>query len=641
MIQWLHRGSRGPRAALSAAWGALLLLVTLAMSLPAQPADNNVHLILSMKPITEKDLDNRDPDLRKGAWFLRPNVEQELYTYLLVDDPSKKPTVIVQFKAGGVEISSPPIKVEAKLTQVLWPRPEEAAKDAPKIPQQWMKPIEIRLKVDNKLSSEVIKLDIRRPVTYLDCTSQKAATDTNRLVFEVGAKKRTGKSYDDAQIVAAELPCPVELVLDPDRIPGLASANRKGVWRGNVTPVNREENDSLYLSADDVRLRSSRVPGVVTLSADGFDRAFRYRLLSSGEALQINALTQETILRINAPSVADPSKPVPMTVEADSVSAPENKTLILDALTLAKGGEKHYNRLAEFSGDRDIRWSCAGGGRHGGLLLKPDVKDWSSKRDLSGFEGKVTLRLRLLDKKTNEVVKVVDPDKEDWSNTVNEVTKTIVLDTTPPEIISFEPVPPGAVRGKPFVVRAKGLDAESGLRDVVFFLGKLPPSADLPKDLIVVHGERRQGKEDESSTWTAQLTAFSDVRNPLEVSVRFTNNVGLSTTRSISLEVANPPPPPPGGVAVKRASIAGVVMEGDRPQKGLVVELQDAAGKTLLTKETAADGTFLFPDLLPGGYRVASAKPASKTRGVAGDPKPITVAAGEAKKGVVVKLWRE
>jgi hypothetical protein len=192
---------------------------------------------------------------------------------------------------------------------------------------------------------------------------------------------------------------------------------------------------------------------------------------------------------------------------------------------------------------------------------------------------------------------------------------------------------------------------------VVFFLGKLPPDAPLPRDLIVVQGrpvkklkEESTGKkekkdstvkkeEEDTIVWVAELIAPSDARNPLDVSVRFTNNVGLSRTLSVPVEVIDPPPAPPPGAKVKRGSIAGVVMEGEIPQKGLKVDLQDAAGKVLVSTNTDEKGAFIFKDLGPGDYNLATAKIASNTRGLT--RRPIPLAAGEDKTGIVLKLYRQ
>lgn len=624
MIQWLRRGSRAASVAV-----AVLLMCTLASSALFQSDDGNVHLILSMKPLKPENLAKRDANRRADIWFLRPNVSQELLTYLRIDDPSKKPNVTVQLWAGGVPIASQELKkVEEKFIRVKWPRSAAGTSSVDK-PSELMKPVELRLLVDGKPSGEAIKLDIYRPKDYLKCEFLPAEEENrNRLIAKIEPQAK-----NDPMFVSQEPRCRVELILDPDRFSGLASTGAKRVWSGNLTPLPADGGEPLHLVAEDARLRPDKRRNVVTLRADGFDRAFLYDISSTGAAASpaVSEITQ-ALLRLGAPRFAQPSKPVRLTFEADHVADPGSKRLVLDALTFVdKDGKRHFNRLAEFEGDRDIRWFFAGAGPDGGLRLTPDVKDWSQEVDLSGFPGKVTLRLRLIDKE-NIAETVLDTDKEKWDYEAREVSKTIVLDDTPPKAVDFEKIPRPAVRGKPFVVQAGGIDDESGIREVIFFLGKLPPSAKLPPDAIAVPGTPI--KKD-SPIWAAELTAPLDARNPLDVSVRFINNVGLSTTEVTALAVVDPPPPPPK--VAKKASIAGVVMEGDRPQKGLKVDLLDAAGRPLLSTTTADKGQFVFKDLAPGEYRVSSVKTASNTRG---ESRPIPLAVGEDKTGIEIKLWR-
>jgi hypothetical protein len=632
MTQWLRGGSRDSKIALLTSWAAVLLMSTQAVPAMAQAADSKARLILSMKPLNEEELGMRDPSRRADAWFLRPNVPQELLTYVEIDEPAKKPSVTVQLLAGGVEVASQTLKaVEAKYTQVKWPRLDAAPNGAAPKRTEFLNPVELRLLVDGKPAGEAIKLQTYQPRAYLDAKFRPAEGENgNRLVVEVSPRET------DPRFLALEPPCHVELIPNLARYYDPLSLGKRRIWSGNV--LLEDKSESLLIAAEEVDFRPDARRSMVSLSADGVGRAFLFEVTAAepGAAPRLNPTSRENILRINAPRFADPSKLVRMTFEADYVKAPaDTKRLVLDVLALTdKEGNKHYSRLADFRGNRDMRWFLTGGGRQGGLQLQPDVKDWGQGVDLSGLHGKVTLRLRLLDEK-NKSMDVLDTDKEEWKSTPDGVSRTITLDDTPPAV-RFEKLPRPAVRTKPFVVEARGIDEESGIRDVVFFLGKIPGNAPVPPEAIARPG--RQLKKD--GPWTAELVVPSDARSPLDLSVRFTNNVGLYTTEVIPLEVADPPP---AGVKVaKKGSIAGVVVEGERPQKGLKVDLVDAAGKVLLSTNTAADGTYVFKDLLPGDYRVSSAKTTSNTAGVSPRPPlpPLALAEGEDKTGVVIKLWR-
>ncbi|MBY0233036.1 MAG: carboxypeptidase regulatory-like domain-containing protein, partial [Gemmataceae bacterium] len=86
----------------------------------------------------------------------------------------------------------------------------------------------------------------------------------------------------------------------------------------------------------------------------------------------------------------------------------------------------------------------------------------------------------------------------------------------------------------------------------------------------------------------------------------------------------------------RKARIAGMVVEGDRPQAGLRVTLRDATGKALLETTTNVEGAWEFKGLEKGSYTVGSRKSASATRA----RKAVEVGEGEEKLGVELKLFR-
>jgi ribosome-interacting GTPase 1 len=94
----------------------------------------------------------------------------------------------------------------------------------------------------------------------------------------------------------------------------------------------------------------------------------------------------------------------------------------------------------------------------------------------------------------------------------------------------------------------------------------------------------------------------------VDITVRFTNGVGASDTKSAKVELVDPPPP--------SGTIKGKVLEGGRPQAGLKVALTDEKGATAIDAKKSNDkGEFVFENVKPGTYKVASTKPDSKTEG--------------------------
>jgi hypothetical protein len=603
---------------------ACAILLTFLPTLFAQAPNPQARLILSATPLDQAT--KEDDDLRLPV--LRPNITQELFVYVQ-NDKAEAQTVIVQLLAGGVEVAAQKKEVgPGQFLPVAWPRPPAAANPTPLTALTGRVAFRL-LDARGQALGTSIPLVVDRPSYYLDADLAfvpARGEEKNRLIATVTPTARFKGP-----------PCNVQLVLDPERIPGLIPGRKvKGVYAGYVTGEKRGRNSfqPLYLVAEDIGIRADERDGVVTLQADGCNRAFTFRttFAPSGTKPRPQQRGKES-LRIDMPRLADSRKPVRVGIEADNLEQPMDARLVLEMLSIVDKGDKRevseqFSPLAEFRGERSEQFFFAPAGRRGGLLFKPEVKDWSTALDLGGIHGKATLRLRLLGE-SGEPRGVLDAET---GRQVTEVRKTIVLDDTPPEDVRFEKLPATAIRTKPLTLFARGTDEESGIRDVVFFLGKPPADAKLPPDALAAPGRRL---EKGSDIWTAELLVPAEARVPFDVAVRFTNNIGLSTTEVARLGGVTDPPPPEPKVP-RKASIAGTVTEGDRTQTGLTVELQSAAGQVLTTTRTAAAGAFLFKDLEPGDYQVSAAKTASDTKGTA----QVKLAAGEEKKGVTIKLWR-
>jgi hypothetical protein len=381
----------------------------------------------------------------------------------------------------------------------------------------------------------------------------------------------------------------------------------------------------------------------VYLTVDGYERAFLFNATfpPSGTPTFPTLITNVG-MRLDAPRYANPEVPYHVGVEVDN--ARPDYWPRLDILTRVVNEddklETQARELAEFRGDRRLRMLFAPGGPEGGLLFQPEMQDWGTDLDLSAVHGRTTLRLRMLDRagkevrfRNNEASRPAGAE-----DLVTEIQKDVMLDSTPPENMRFVDLPEKAVRGKAQLVTATAEDPESGIRGAVFFLGKSLPGGKIPEGALQAVGRPFVPTP---NLWAAELQVARDQRAPLDVSVQFTNGAGLTRTVTATLDVIDPPPEPPA--AALKASIAGTVVEGDRPQVGLPVELRDGTGRVILaTGKTGEGGTFLFKDLNPGLYRVVSMKTASNTQGMtprAALP-PIDLKAGEQLKGVEIKLYR-
>lgn len=86
----------------------------------------------------------------------------------------------------------------------------------------------------------------------------------------------------------------------------------------------------------------------------------------------------------------------------------------------------------------------------------------------------------------------------------------------------------------------------------------------------------------------------------------------------------------------KKQRITGVVVEGDRPQAGVAVQLLAMNNVILGAVTTNAEGGFAFDNVPIGSYRILATKTSSRTTGLVN----VDVADGVDLKGVQVKLFR-
>lgn len=595
----------------------------------AQNADKKAKLLFSDKP----DGTNLKPDL-----VLRPNLLQPVYLYVEAPKDAKAgEEFTVELRSGGDPVDGGMAKVVAqpgKATRVVFATPPLApGAAAPKEPVLNALPgvAEVRLLSGTTVVQES-KFTIARPAEYVEVKSVKY--DPNE---RGGIKNRLTVDIEANESFAGPK-CWVELVVSPDRIPGLLEG-RKGdsALRGSLGKAG----DKLTLVAENLQFAPGGAGknGLVYLNVDGYPRAFTFvTTFVTGNTPSAGELVRQPVLRIKAPPFAPPTGGYPVGVEIDN-SGGKTAELSLGKVGAAEG-ENGDIETVTFVGDRRERLLFAAGPR-GALLFKPEVQDWSADLDVRDVFGKRALKLKLLDAEKNPVDVLDSRQVADWKDKearVKEVVEQVILDASKPENIRFaEYFPKKIERGSILTVKASAEDPESGIKSALFFLGK--PSADgkIPDNAVTAEGKL---VDDKTGVWVADLPAPTDMKTNYEVSVRFTNTAGLSATETVRIQLVDPAngskTGPDGAAGAKPGSIAGSVLEGDRPQAGLEVALRDEKNNLKASTTTDAAGTFLFKDVTPGAYKVVSGKSAAKTKGET----PVSVAADEKKVGLVIKLTR-
>ncbi len=606
------------------ALGGIALALGFVLASPERCAAQDKKLKLAFS-------DKSDGTNLKTDLTLRPNQTQPVYLYVRnAGDQAEEATV--ELRAGGDAIDGGTVKVSAapgKATRVGFGKPPVAPPGTPAAKEPVLTPLtgafDIRLLSGTAVLDEA-KIAVARPNEYVEVTAiefdpREQNNKRNRLTVRLKAKDTfTGPRAR------------VELVLRPERIPGLAANQKK---EGSYASYLNGPGSEVTLVAENLKFQGGddRRNGLVTLSIDGYERAFTFNTtFPQGNTPSTPARIIQPVLGLDAPKFAVPSATFKIGVEVDN--APPG-TVAEFGIDRDGDGKFDDGEIVKFVGDRKESLLINLFGPAGALLLKADVRDWTADLDLTEVYGPRALRLRLLDKQ-GEPVQVRDSGED---KLVTEVARTLTLDATRPEDIKFVDFPKKLERGSLIPVKATAIDPESGIRSAVFFSGKPTPDGKIPDNAVVVDGKQIDAK---SQTWRANMPLPTDQVSTYEVSVRFTNGAGLTATETVRIQLVDPDggKTTPGGdkiAANKLSSIEGTVVEGNRAQPNVEVILKDADGKVVkATTTTDAAGKFIFKDVAPGAYRVASSKSTAKTKGETA----VTVGEAQKKTGVEVKLTR-
>jgi hypothetical protein len=615
----------------------LLCWVLAAVCLPGlssraqEKAAPKVKLLLSQTP------GDKAPEKASRPGVLRPNVVQEVFVHVKNDD-TEDVKGSVALLAGETKLTSQPVTaVAGKVTPVPWPRIGPADMKL----LQAKGPVSFQLYVKDQPVGPKVRVQIDRPRNYLDAslTWHPDAAGKNRLEAVV----RPLQGFRGP-------PCRVELVLNPDRIPGLVAGQKK---RGFFADTLRVGTKAIYLEAQDLRFEGKEAGnGLVYLNADGYPRAFTFKTTFSR-----TGTTPETADEIKNPGAvfgvpryARPSQLVPVQIEVDDLPRAEEDSarVVVEMIKQAPRGAKEeagerVSELVEYRGERQKRILYAAGGPDGGLTFRPEVTDRKTALDLGSAFGPVGLRLRILDAKDQPITFLDKLDEK--TPEVTELKRTVMLDDSAPENLRWVDLPKRVVRGRALLLKATGEDSESGISEVLFWVGRPTREGEIPKDATFISGKllpvKGKAKEKEKEkvkekVWSVGLDVPIDQPGLLTVSAQFINGAGLRKNLTATIPVVDPEKVAEKEKKAKKASIAGAVREGDRPQVGVPVELRDRTRKVVANVKTGEGGTFLFKDLDPGTYTVVAAKTASRTRGEWSG----TVKEGEQKTGLDIKLYR-
>lgn len=378
-------------------------------------------------------------------------------------------------------------------------------------------------------------------------------------------------------------PCVAELVLPPDRIPGLLGV-KGGAFRAQLPGIDQP----LTLYAQDLHFsEGTSENGYFYINVDGCERAFVFHATL---ARQGNATTPTEDLRprvaLVAPSYAVAGGAFDVTMPVDN--APPGARLHL-ALGRRQNGTFQADAVQPFPTAKHERIGFSPHGKKGELLVEVESEDWSTSLDTSGIVGQRELVVTLLGATGQEI---------------DSASQTVILDRGPPSGVQFVNLPAEAAISDPLPVQIACAPSLSGIQAVKFFCGA-PADGKLPPHVPTVPGSALDSGQ---TLWAATLALPPTAKGPTPISVEVTNAIGLSTFATGLVNVVESLPP-------KAGQIEGTVVEGPRPQAGLEVVLNDDQGKPKAKTQTKADGTFTFANVPAGNYTLTTAKPSSQRKG--------------------------
>lgn len=570
---------------------------------------------------------------------VRPN-QSEAY-YLYVHNPNDAPktyTVVVAKGTGaGDELARQSITVDPEKTLRVpfaapaTPPPAPAAAGQPAAP-----PANPAKRLDGQLVVRLINpttgkdaapaktvfTTILPLANYIDEEKTTAVYSRARNRLEVTVAKKKGDAGAKSEFEGR--PCKVKLTLRPDLIKGLvAESVSDGTFEAELSD---QGPDSVTLLAENLRFVGDAPEGLVGVAVDGVDRALVYTVTFAADNTTGTRLTfdraKPRLVPVNGLWVAAPGKPFPVRIEVDAVPASDQYRL---AAKFDRAGTNDPNTaqplLRRDAPVRDDSIAATVGAADGAIVLQAARADWVVAVDTAGVVGKRSVTATI----TKPDGGFVDGNKE-----------TLVLDRTAPVNVTLA-LPKAGERGTVIKATASGLDAESGVARVYFFVGD-PPAADgkaAPGGKVVAKSIVPASPEKVDVTADVPLP---DVKGLVQVGVRVVNVLGMTTDKVEEVDVTDPPKKDKEAGATT-GTVKGLIAQGGgsqvRPQPGLKVELRGPDGKAVKSTTTNDEGKFEFKDVPPGDYKVFSTKPVDAN---AKGEKGVTVEAGKTAEVTVFLL---
>lgn len=557
---------------------------------------------------------------------LRPNAVQPVYLSYFNPGPGARKNVKITVEQVGVDgkvkpltttvVAKVDVKKYAPVALSNLPVPKDPAAAWPKLEGP---PFMLRFLVDDGTTPEPVKIDVpvklQEPREYIKVREAKYDPERRRLSFKLSSDE------------PLDPPCPVELVLQPSVIPGLA-VNKAGTFKQRLS----KENLEVELSADNVQFEGGVPPqnGRIYLTVDGFERAFLYKCAFADGSL--TPLKDSTRARLVASRYSLPSGKIPVTIEVDVRSQAEGDEDAMQRsfveLKFDRAGQGNYERTlgSPYRGLRDqaIEFKAEGDA----LLFRTKLKDRVVELDTDGINGKRSLQVRLLDAAQRLVPIANEQDARDEKvalfsagvenrfapltfDKINDaVVAEVVFDSTPAEGLKIVNVP---AKARPedklapklqVTPRVKGMQAP--IEKVVFFFGEADKDHKLPDKAAKI--DALWDKVQNAYVPKEEMIVPAEQRGKMFVSAQVETATGVFMTGKQPLIVLSKDAKEDTGPDVL-TTITGTITRGGLGQPNVMVTLVKAKPeKTDEAKQakTTAEGKYEFTDVPPGNYVISA-----------------------------------
>lgn len=422
-----------------------------------------------------------------------------------------------------------------------------------------------------------VPVEILAPRDYVkvaEATFEPGKEGNNKWAVQVQASRPVS-----GPAIAAQLVLPVQ------RIPGLLSIGG-GTLQAEL-PIESKAPRMLF--AERLKLvHAVEEEGPVYLHIDGVPRAFVYKTtFSRSGAATLPTPDDRPAVRLVAPPCVMAGVNCLIDVEVDNAPRGAKLEVALGRSFEDKSFKAEATREFADAKKRRIDMQVSSDA----LIFEAGIADWTATFDTRAIVGPRAVRARLVDAAGKEIA---------------HSQQSLVIDDTGP-LARIATLPAQVKKGSVLQVQAQGVDPESGVAQVVFFLGK-PDKGEVPVNAVkfkAIPANR------ELTHWSAALQVPADHKGPLDIGVQVVNHAGMATIDTVTLDVTDREPGKTG-----LGEIRGKVTEGPRLQPNLLVTLHDDKGKEIARTKTQADGTYVFSMLTPGRYRVVCVKPESQRRAV-------------------------